>query len=85
MAVAAVAGWSARPREPAPERLLASGSPTLAYGVYQLISAHLIDRHILRAKVDAQRVCQTQRHPAGLAVDHQRGHTGSAQLISYQP
>ena len=65
-------------REPAPECLLASGRPTLAYGVHQLISSDLAHCQVLRAEVDAQRLGEAQRHPPGLAVDHQRGHAGAA-------
>jgi hypothetical protein len=54
----------------------------LAHSAYQLISANLIDRHILCTEVVAQRLGQTQRHPAGLAVDHQRRHPRPAQPIS---
>ena len=58
---------------------------TVAYGVDKLISADLAHCHILRAEVDAQCLGEAQRHPPGLAVDQQRGHSGAAQLISCQP
>ena len=55
----------------------------MAYGVQQLISTDLINCHVLSTQVDAQRLRQAERDPAGLAVDHQRGDPGAPQLISY--
>ena len=57
----------------------------MAYGAHQLISADLIERHVLCAEMDAQRLRQAQGDPAGLTVDHQRGDTGATQLISHPP
>ena len=57
----------------------------MAYGGHQLIGSDLTDSDVLGAEVDAQRSCQTERHPSRFAVDQQGGYAGLTQPVGDQP